>query len=306
MSWKDPLKRMVPPRLLVYRRRARAWILGLQSRAFSQSELVDALASLGITPGDTLFVHSSAQALSGMREPLDQLPGALMNLLGPEGLLAMPAFSYRSLPLTHAQSDPLFDVLRTPARSGLLNELFRRMPGVQRSLHPTHSVCAAGKDAKWFTTGHECGETPFHEESPFAKLHARFGKIVFVGVDALRHLTQMHYAEDSLGDRFGARLYWPEAFLMRVRDEAGRERVLRSRVHDPEQFVAMNHKMLELTIRQIGGLRETRVAHVPMAVVDARSVYDAVERLADQGRTIYRCAERARDSTRSTNVGRGV
>ena len=96
---------------------------------------------------EILMVHSVYDRLmpmySGRYQDVIQ---ELINLCGKDRTLVMPAFV-----LGGKSGNPIefykthdFDAKRTPSEMGLLTELFRRMPGSRRSLHPTHSITAFG------------------------------------------------------------------------------------------------------------------------------------------------------------------
>ena len=81
---------------------------------------------------------------------------------------------------------------------GLLPRTFFRMPGVVRSLHPTHSVCALGADAVRLTKDHVLDETPVGPHAPLMQLPACGGKLLFIG-DILHACTFMHGVEERVG-----------------------------------------------------------------------------------------------------------
>jgi aminoglycoside 3-N-acetyltransferase len=78
---------------------------------------------------------------------------------------------------------------------GILTELFRKRPGVVRSLHPTHSVAALGKYAEEFVEGNEKFDTPCARGSSWGKLLDRKAKIMLIGVDLTRN-TFIHGVEE--------------------------------------------------------------------------------------------------------------
>lgn len=73
-----------------------------------------------------------------------------------DGLLVLPTHTWAYI----NKNNPRFYVDKSPSCVGILTELFRKRPGVVRSLHPTHSVAALGKDAKEFVAGDEKCDTP--------------------------------------------------------------------------------------------------------------------------------------------------
>ena len=107
-------------------------------RAFGPDDLLAALRRLGITPGDVLMVHSSFDRFAGFSgKPTDVLR-VLQDAVGPTGTLLMPTLPFTGTAVEYVSRGEIFDVRRTPSRVGLLTELFRRSPGVVRSVHPTH------------------------------------------------------------------------------------------------------------------------------------------------------------------------
>ena len=89
----------------------------------------------------------------------------------------------------------MFDSGTTPPCVGLLPTVFWRQPGVERSLHPTHSVCARGALAHRLTVGHQMDDTAVGPHSPFMQLAVVGGKLLFIG-DILEACTFMHGIED--------------------------------------------------------------------------------------------------------------
>ena len=90
---------------------------------------------------EILMVHSSVNHMQPMytQGPLELL-GMLLDLCGPEKTLAMPAFYFGDPAIGGVratfESNPHFDVRRTPSQMGLLTELFRRSKGVLREPSP--------------------------------------------------------------------------------------------------------------------------------------------------------------------------
>ena len=147
-------------------------------------------ALLGIKKGDTILVHSSLKSLGGAT-PQDVIDG-LLEALGEEGTLVFPALSY----LHCNPSNPVFDYYKTPSNIGAIPEYFRTsVPGVVRSMSPTHSCCAIGKNAEYITSGHVLDKTPCGANSPFRRLMELKGKILFIGC-GMRPNTSMHAVEE--------------------------------------------------------------------------------------------------------------
>ena len=105
-------------------------------------------------------------------------------------------------PAAYYLKRPVFDVRRQPSEMGLLSELFRRRESVRRSLHPTASVCALGPFADALVGGHHLATTTFGDGTPFALMAQNRTAIVGIGTEYFRCLSQVHAAEDLLGERY--------------------------------------------------------------------------------------------------------
>lgn len=147
------------------------------------------LLELGVNTGDVLLVHSSMKAL-GTRLSPEEVLDALEDVLGKEGTLLLPALTYENV--TAEQS--VFDSVTTEPCIGLLPRTFFHREGVERSVNPTHSVCAKGKLAHTLTVGHQMDNSAVGPHSPFMLLPVYGGKLLFIG-DILESCTFMHGIE---------------------------------------------------------------------------------------------------------------
>lgn len=153
--------------------------------------LIADLHTLGIHENGVLLVHSSLRSLGKFEDSAERVIQALLNVLGENGTLLMPALSFATV----YPKQPYFNVLTSPACVGALAEYFRTREGTIRSLHPTHSVCAIGKYAHEIINSHELDQTPCGINSPFYKLPEYQGQILFLGC-GMRPNTSMHAIEE--------------------------------------------------------------------------------------------------------------
>ncbi|MBE6687718.1 MAG: AAC(3) family N-acetyltransferase [Ruminococcaceae bacterium] len=134
------------------------------------------LISLGLNKGDSVIVHSSLSSMGYVEGGAQTVIDALTEVVGEEGTVLFPAFTYST-----AYADSEFSVNDTPVCIGKIAETFRHNPGVLRSFHPTHSVCARGKHAADFVKNHGEDDTPMGVNSPYRKLPAYKAKILLLG-----------------------------------------------------------------------------------------------------------------------------
>jgi aminoglycoside 3-N-acetyltransferase len=152
-------------------------------------ELAESLRE-GATPGDVLVVHSAFRRLSRAGYRAEEL---IETLLGCCGTLAMPAMSWRIV----TPEKPLFDELATPSHVGIVPEVFRLRYATHRSLHPTHSVTAAGPLAETLTATHHLGATPCAANSPYGIMRRHPTRILMLGC-GFERCTAIHLPEEAV------------------------------------------------------------------------------------------------------------
>ena len=148
------------------------------------------LRALGVRPGGVLLVHSSLRSLGHVPGGAETVIGGLLDALGTEGTLLMPALG------TDGQGDDLtFDVRKTPTWTGTIPETFRVRTGTLRSVHLTHSVCGVGPRAEGILGSHMEDTTPCGPNSPFHRLPHYGGQLLMLGC-GLRPNTSFHAIEE--------------------------------------------------------------------------------------------------------------
>lgn len=172
------------------------FILSLDKRAMSKAEFRDVLVAYGMTPGATVMVHSSFKEIGRRVTGITAVAtvALMQELVGSEGTILMPSFPFIGNQFQFIDSNPVFNVRRTPSKVGLLTEVFRRSKGVVRSWHPTHSVAAWGKDAERYVDGHHVADA-FGAGSVFDMLSKEQGVILGLGIRPRKNFTFWHGIE---------------------------------------------------------------------------------------------------------------
>ena len=223
------------------------------------------LQNLGLKPSDTILIHSSMKSLGKIENGAEGFLQTLAEYFAP-GLVAFPTLSWDLVD----DRQPVFSVRDTPCTTGLLPELFRKFPGVKRSLHPTHSICALGKDAETFLAGHEKFDSPCHRNSPWGRLYDRQAKILFVGTSIICN-TFLHGVEEWLTV---PGMLTETAQDLVVFDYEGNRIEVPSRRHqgDHSQF----YRTVENDFRACGALSEGTLGDAHVFVLDAKAAGDCV------------------------------
>lgn len=241
---------------------------------------------LGVTSGDTLLVHSSYDAFVGFTGKPSTVITVLQEAVGTEGTLLMPSMAFTGTAVDYVRKAPPFDVARTPSRMGLITELFRRMPHVIRSVHPTHSVAIWGRDANALAEGHHRCGTPCGAGSPFARLLERHGKILMLGAD-IDSLTFFHSVEEMFESRMPVSPFTSEVFNLQSKDREGAWIPTQTRLFEPAVSRRRNLGTLARALKRRGALVEVRTGLMRSALVSADDVVAAVAALADAGVYCY-------------------
>lgn len=157
------------------------------------------LAAIGLKKGDSVIVHSSFSSMGNVVGGAETVMRAILDVIGEEGTLMFPTFTHREV-----YESGRFDYKNSPSCVGYLSEYFRNMPGVVRSMHPTHSVAAIGRLANEFIKDHEKDRTPMGEGSPYRRLAKYNAKILMLGCP-LDTFSYLHALEEEFGTEYSLR-----------------------------------------------------------------------------------------------------
>lgn len=255
-------------------------------RAFDAAGLLVSLRRLGLREGDVVLVHSSFDRFEGFTGKPTAMIATLQQAVGPKGAVLMPTIPFTGTAVAYVREQPVFDVRRTPSRMGILSELFRRMPDVLRSVHPTHSVAAWGEPARGLIADHYRAETPCGRGTPYHRLIEVGGRVLFLGT-GIEAMTLFHAAEEILEPQMPFSPFTTETFRLLSRTAEGDTVETKTRLFDPGVSRRRNVTGLTPLLKQRGAWRETRLGGVDIILLDAADVMNALQTLAKEGRYCY-------------------
>jgi len=161
----------------------------------TKRDIVAGLGDLGLGPGVGVVVHSSLKSFGRVAGGAQTVIEALMEVVSVDGTLVMPSFNHGAAFVDGAPG--YYDPGETPTTNGAIPDRFWRLPGVERSLNPTHPFAAWGRHAARYIRAHHQTIT-MGPESPLGRLCADGGYGLLLGVD-YRSNTFHHVVEMSLG-----------------------------------------------------------------------------------------------------------
>jgi len=268
-----------------------------------KQQILADLKRLGVSPGDVVFLHSSLKSIGYVEGGAHALLQALLDLITREGTLIVPTY-YMPGGTIHAacrEKDYVFDPRVHGTDLGAIPSMFLRFPGIKRSIHPTHSVSALGKDASYLTEAHHGSPSPFGARSPWQRLVELGGKVLGLGI-SMGPVTFYHLLEDMVGDEFPLRVKLPEIHYLKCLDWSNSLIEVPVRPFDPQCVERRIDSKGREDLRQYfwkeferaGLLSVGKVGQALSWAVDARPFYDHLYNLMKQNITIYSTPEQIR------------
>ncbi len=178
----------------------------------TKQDIFRLLENFHIKQDDKVTVHSALRSVGEIENGADGMIDAFCEYLC-DGMLLIPTHTWKNV----NKDNPYYDVKETIPCIGTLPRVAAFRPDGKRSLHPTHSVAAFGREAAAFIRGEERSATPAPVGGCLNRLYKENGKILLVGVTHNRN-TYLHAVEERLN--IPNRLN-PDSFIVTIRDEAG-------------------------------------------------------------------------------------
>ena len=234
--------------------------------AYTKQSLKQDLAAMGLTGAETILIHSSMKSIGEVEGGADTVLDALMEYFA-QGLLLLPTHTWRFMD----GGNTVFDVRNSPCCVGILPELFRQRPGVIRSLHPTHSMAAYGKDAAAYLAGELETSTPCAPGGCYDRLRTVHGKILLLGVTHARN-TFIHSVEEVLN--VPHRLT-DKPLKLTVVDEAGESHTAYMRRHynADQPHISEDFVKLEQAYLDCGAAQNTKLGDAKCILCDAEGLF---------------------------------
>jgi aminoglycoside 3-N-acetyltransferase len=253
----------------------------------TEADIARGLAEVGMSPGDTVFVHSSLRSFGHVAGGAGAVIEALLQAVGPEGTVVVPTFTWDSF---HDKTDAVFDMAKTPSETGRITEVFRQRSDALRSSHLCHSVAAIGRHAAAVTRD---STSVYGPGGPFETLLKLNAWNLFLGV-TFTSCTALHMAEElrrvpyrAFRDYKGCRVVHPDGTVT---------------ASDSVEYLRKpgfwnDFGPMEAVFEAAGVLRQTRIGAARVLNIRIRDVVEiALQRLeqdvncllaADSGRVSY-------------------
>lgn len=265
----------------------------------SKEEVEQIIRSLDIGDCD-IILHSSIMDIGKIQGGVKWVTKCFFEKVNlNKQTMLVSALPYRGKFKDYLERGDLFDVRTAPIEMGGINEYIGSLPNAKRSVHPTHSIVAVGRDAEYYVNGHHLDKTPFGKNSPYYKIIKNRGKAVMFGT-SWGHYTSIHAVEDLLGDDYPGKIYASQRYKVNCIDEKGEMVIVETPYHDPlksciRMMSPLKPKLLDQGIMTVTPIGESEVDVIDMykftlfyleELKHGRSIYGHVTVSAELKKTI--------------------
>ncbi|MFX0071645.1 MAG: AAC(3) family N-acetyltransferase [Candidatus Hermodarchaeota archaeon] len=271
----------------------------IKSKHIELEDLITDFKKLGVEKGDILFIHSSLKRIGYVVGGAKTVIDALLETIGQEGTLVIPTYPlHNTMYELCTMKNYVFDYKTTPTGLGTIPAEFLKYKGIYRSIHPTHSISAIGRNAKEITESHHIGDKAYGENSPWAKLIEMNGKFLGIGI-SLGPTTQYHYVEDIMGEKFPIKVKVDRIYTIKCKIDENKYIDVKVQPLDPEVAKKRIDQKENSFIRDfywdifknIGVLKIGKIGESISWWANAREFMKVLFKLANLGITIYSTKE---------------
>lgn len=243
----------------------------------SKEDILFDLNRSGLKENDIVLFHSSLKSFGKIKG--EDIIAAFQNYFK-DGLIIFPTHTWALL----KEDDMVFDAFKTPSCVGALTNIALHTEGFIRSMHPTHSVCAYGKNKQEYVDHDLSSSTPVSPTGCFGCLKDLNAKIVFLGAPLSKN-TFIHSIEEEMQveDRFTNHIYH---FISQKGN-------IKLSYHMPRHFstksphISDHYEKLYPHMIQKNIAYDTYIGNSKTVVVDAKKCYDYVKELLVKNRHLF-------------------
>lgn len=279
--------------ILLYKKEQRKKEIQKIAPRISEDKIKSDLKKIGLEKGDCVLLHSSLKSIGFVEGGAKTVINAIIGTITSSGTLVVPTYPILGTMLETCQrTDYIFDVTKTHTSIGAIPLVFLEYDNIIKSIHPTHSMSALGKNAQMVTETHHIGDKTYGENSPWAKIVELDGKILGIGISLAWH-TIYHYVEDIMDDKFPVKVKIDQKYKIKCKTiedsfidvivQPLDPRVAKTRI-EKNPFI---EKYFLYIFKELGILKIVNIGNARSWIVSARKFCDILIQLARLDVTIY-------------------
>lgn len=149
-----------------------------------------------------ILIHSSMDGLNDMGVSVKELLQFLLSLCNKGNTIVLPVYPISNLKQQNKKILK-YNVQKTPCWTGILPNLFLKVPGVVRSKFPYNTLAAYGPLAEEIIKNNHLAKYVYGENSAWKYCVDHHAKILFLGISSLKANTiAAHMVPDILGEQW--------------------------------------------------------------------------------------------------------
>ena len=265
----------------------------------TKERIVEDLKKLGLKEGDNVLLHSSLKSIGYVKGGARTVIQAVVDVISPSGTLIVPTYSLKgTMYATCKTKNYIFDPHSSPTGLGNIPATFLNFHNKYRSIHPTHSVSAIGKNAKFITEAHHQASSTFGADSPWDRLMKLNGKVMALGV-TIWPIPLVHVLEDRELDKFPLPVRMKKTYILKCKDWTGNlievpvtpldPKYIKIRIDQETRQDLKDHFWQEFI--QAGIVNVGNVGQATAWIASANGFYKHCYTLMKEGITIYSSIE---------------
>lgn len=236
----------------------------------SKERVIEYLEKLGISKGDIVIVHSSIDNLASLGIDAMWILNYLRKRVGNDGTLVLPTFPLYNEKNRLDEGSYLYNPKKTISATGLITNIFLRMPGVIRSRFPWNTLAAQGPLAEKMMEKNMETDLAHGKNSAWEFCMNHHAKILFLGVRASHTTTMVHVAEDILDDLWPIK-NWYENKTFYIQDGENKEKkTIRIRKNEWVKYNASWYR--SVCLAREGILTEKRIKGIDIGYIEDSKV----------------------------------
>lgn len=256
-------------------------------------KVIDWLKSQGIGDGSLLVVHSGYGELECTGLSPDQIIDRLLQLVGPNGTLAMPVIRrYKEaekaikMGSDYRKVTCRYNVKKTMVMSGMLPYALMHRENAVISHHPFNPLCAVGPLANAMMEHNLDGDSPSPHgpNSSWKFCYDHGGKVCSIGTDIEHHNTMMHILEESFGDWYWPDDIWYDRLNFEIIDESNNSQtvIVKNR---KEEWGKMHYAEINVcnAEKKVGAMRSDCVDGITVGYVDPPKMVELLRKKNKKG-----------------------
>lgn len=162
-------------------------------------------------------------------------------------------------------------MLQSPSDCGFFSEYVRRLPGSQRSTHPTHSLIKRGNFPEKNLTNHQKAKSPCGDLSPWTDLVETNGSVLIIGCNE-NSITLTHRVEEEL--EHNKRCFSPRGFNIKNGNVNSKENLS---IHRPYYLAKNKKSIIEEYLIKNKSYNLIDICGVPGKIINAHSILQAMK-----------------------------